>query len=603
MKGCAIWCCSAFLSHDDAEGGADSPSYYSLLDVPVTATPEEIKRAYKKQSLQMHPDKLAQRGVTLTEADRLNFVRMKEGYDVLSSPKDKALYDSLGEKGYKWSKDPMSIDRDELFKNFCNSSILDRFKIFSVFLIVAAVLLAPLIVFCIRTDGGLTEAPYTAILIPLWIVDALVLLVHLKSISLPSATPPEDDDGTWRDPFPRSERLLSALSFVCVATFEVLAATRVDGYISVDYAIVFIPYYIWEALKIFSTVPVAFMSIISVEEVENMMEKSYFNFTPDEREKLEKQYKVLLPSTHPDYIMAVQARNSAKFNLLWIVMRIVLVVFAVLHLDGDITWSWWLVFLPFWILACCVCCVSCQGFVAANSELANIDEEMGNPEYGAVDHPESKLSPEEKEMLKAELSDAAQSSLSACCGIFFGTGFVALVVGKFAGATYSSIWIIFPLLLVVGILLCCFGYCIFGANQSVYEESVGRGVSRPGAEGGAGGPTEPLIPEHEAPDLTPPFVAASLQELSVKDLKALAKVHGIDTNDCFEKQDVVNKLVSYDPAAAEEERKREAEASAERARVAKEKEEAALAKAAAKAKELKELEEVQVRLADSDDLD
>ena len=186
-----------------------------------------------------------------------------------------------------------------------------------------------------------------------------------------------------------------------------------------------------------------------------------------------RRYSVLLPSTHPDYTAAVNASNAAKTSLLWIVMRINLVVFIVLHLDDVIEWSWWLVFLPFWILACLCCCVSCQGVFSTSGDI--VDAEIGNPNYGATDDASHrKLSPEEKELRRAELTDKAQRSLSMCCSTFFGAGFVALAVGKFAGATYSSLWIIFPLLLFVGILLCCAAYCIFGANQSVYEESLNQ---------------------------------------------------------------------------------------------------------------------------------
>jgi len=215
---------------------------------------------------------------------------MKEGYDVLSSPKDRALYDSLGEKGYKWSQNPMSIDREELFRNFCNSAICDRFKIFSILLIFFAILLTPLVLFCIRIDNHLSNAPFTLILIPLWVIDFIFLIVHLMSISLPAATPPDDDDGSWVDPFPRADRVKGALSFLCVAAIEILAALRVDNYVAIDYALVFIPYYVWEILRLYKTVPVAFMSIISVEEVEHMMEKSYMEVTQEERELLQKQY-------------------------------------------------------------------------------------------------------------------------------------------------------------------------------------------------------------------------------------------------------------------------------------------------------------------------
>ncbi|OEU18482.1 hypothetical protein FRACYDRAFT_165410, partial [Fragilariopsis cylindrus CCMP1102] len=71
--------------------------FYQLLDIERDATPEEIKKAYKRQSLQMHPDKLAQRGEVVTEELQAKFTRMKEAYEILSDPHKRETYDAIGE--------------------------------------------------------------------------------------------------------------------------------------------------------------------------------------------------------------------------------------------------------------------------------------------------------------------------------------------------------------------------------------------------------------------------------------------------------------------------------------------------------------------------
>lgn len=73
-----LCCCKSFFG-DEPEGSAD---FYSLLGVDRDASPEEIKKAYKRKSLQMHPDKLAQKGLTVTEESQALFTRMKEAYEV-----------------------------------------------------------------------------------------------------------------------------------------------------------------------------------------------------------------------------------------------------------------------------------------------------------------------------------------------------------------------------------------------------------------------------------------------------------------------------------------------------------------------------------------
>jgi hypothetical protein len=72
-----LCCCKSFLGDDPS-----TEDFYQLLALDRDASPDEIKKAYKRQSLQMHPDKLAQKGKIVTVEDQSRFTRMKEAYEV-----------------------------------------------------------------------------------------------------------------------------------------------------------------------------------------------------------------------------------------------------------------------------------------------------------------------------------------------------------------------------------------------------------------------------------------------------------------------------------------------------------------------------------------
>ncbi|XP_052873163.1 dnaJ homolog subfamily C member 11 [Anopheles cruzii] len=71
--------------------------FYATLNVPRTATEEEISKAYRSWSRVFHPDKHGN-GKNKEKAELL-FNRTKKAYEVLSDPHQRAIYDSLGVKG------------------------------------------------------------------------------------------------------------------------------------------------------------------------------------------------------------------------------------------------------------------------------------------------------------------------------------------------------------------------------------------------------------------------------------------------------------------------------------------------------------------------
>lgn len=76
-----------------AAGKAD---YYDILGVSKGASADEIKKAYRKQALEWHPD----RHKDDKEAAEKRFKEINQAYQVLSDPQKKSAYDQFGHAAF-----------------------------------------------------------------------------------------------------------------------------------------------------------------------------------------------------------------------------------------------------------------------------------------------------------------------------------------------------------------------------------------------------------------------------------------------------------------------------------------------------------------------
>ncbi|MBI4100593.1 DnaJ domain-containing protein [Candidatus Microgenomates bacterium] len=72
----------------------DKRDYYQILGVNKNASPEELKRAYRKMALEYHPDH------NKASDAHEKFKEINEAYEILSNPEKKAAYDQFGHTAF-----------------------------------------------------------------------------------------------------------------------------------------------------------------------------------------------------------------------------------------------------------------------------------------------------------------------------------------------------------------------------------------------------------------------------------------------------------------------------------------------------------------------
>ncbi|KAJ1560885.1 hypothetical protein HK405_005608, partial [Cladochytrium tenue] len=167
-------------SSDDGDDSDDDPfsnpsDYYRILQLDRDASPDAVRKAYRREALRHHPDKNV-----LDPLAPHRFQLIARAYEVLSDPRKRAVYDRYGARGLALLGSVPFLDPDVMLA-FHRLAALG-------FFISLAVLVFPILV-ALKVDARLV-APWVVVFIPAYAAVALLLLISLwASATSPAADP------------------------------------------------------------------------------------------------------------------------------------------------------------------------------------------------------------------------------------------------------------------------------------------------------------------------------------------------------------------------------------------------------------------------------
>lgn len=380
----------------------DEVSYYEIMDLSPSCSQDDVRKAYKKLSLQLHPDKVAQRGEDPEKA-REEYQKVQEANTVLSHAKKRRRYDILNKSPTRYQFVSNNLNPGAMYENLTKASCCDKSRlVFLALLLCCLILLQPIMICAkinqdLRQEGVLYQTNWTVVLIPWWLFYGSLVVAHLVVCCMTR----------------QSLFLLAFLEHSCWFIGQVLLAARWDGSISSDYKVVFVPFYLalffrWthkvlRLREIHSTL----QRMVTLDYIESQVlgqGRTYQDLSQEEVQELQQQYVVVhVPPTaaslqeeedkvqaSPEYEHAVDTYTELMNSLIGgILVSIPFVALVVAKVDGAISASWWVVFIPIWCsLGCQIlssiytcCCLPTVGEEVIGGDVVSSDDDNAD---GAV---------------------------------------------------------------------------------------------------------------------------------------------------------------------------------------------------------------------------
>jgi len=214
------------MAEEEEENKWTKVGYYDILGLETSATPEEIKKAYRKRAMQCHPDK---------GGDAEEFKRVGEAKQVLMDPETRNFYDMYGEDGVAFHKAWKEAKPNEMLRQmgaggiacFCCTNTVCVFFL----------LWFPLLL-CLKVANH-EEWLWAVVFGPLWVLDTIVVLMlcvwPLLPVNVARGDPLSAIRWDW---------LAQAIFFVA---FQIMIVVKLDG-VDCSWLVVFVPLYAFQAV-------------------------------------------------------------------------------------------------------------------------------------------------------------------------------------------------------------------------------------------------------------------------------------------------------------------------------------------------------------------
>lgn len=454
--------------------------YYDALGLERRCSAAAIKKSYRNLSLRLHPDKRAQRGETVTEEDVATFQRVKEAYETLSDPKKRRLYDAVGELGLKMNENPASVSPEAVFAKMsristrCRCIILVSVMVWVGFFFAYFPLLAAL------NLDGVTDIDWAIVMLPVWVVDAFMLLnvftwVFCESTTHAGGAPPPseeefvegDDEEVMAGDAPMWVRYLILAKTCLLVAFQALAVAALDG-ADISPWIVFLPLFLREVLALCELAPIALCTSSVPPDPPSEDEE-------DDHARVEAEIKMM------EYIQRMEERNAYRRAAVYTGFRLLFEFLIALKLSlpgggKSSSMSWWVVFIPVWLQAGIYLARGCMyakeaTLISSTISSPNTDEENPSPE-------------QEEDKFKTEAAmQASMAASSAYCSAFCLSAVGILVVIRLLHQRdpYIPAIVVFsPILFAVCCCYCCTGIvicCFRSVDEEDFQPEVGGGES------------------------------------------------------------------------------------------------------------------------------